>query len=320
MAIPVLEQVYGQRALPAAKMRTDFDAFQHLARVAAGLESAQVGEAEVFTQFRQALVELAGRKDRSSHLTSAMESALSAARTARRVLSDRRSGSLAEAAVRMVSGYNRVSILGGGAMARAVAAELTRTTDVTVYTRRHEPVAGVPPRPWAAIAWELASCPAVVSTIPGPIPELVRLQRTAENPLLIIDLGMPPAMEVPDTSMFDYRGVDDVASSVPWANEPEVDQVLSFEAEKAWGRLTVSQDASSIITSVVDLAERTVDDEVSRFAARFSATDDPERVLRQLAHTVARRIIHPSVSLLGSTPLTSRDLDVLARALGVERE
>lgn len=320
MAISVLEQVYGERALPAAKMRTDFDAFQHLARVAAGLESAQVGEAEVLSQFRHALVELAGRKDGSSHLMSAMESALGAARTARRMLSERRSGSLAEAAVRMVSGHSRVSVLGGGAMARAVAAELTRSTDVTVYTRRPDPVAGVLPRPWAAIASELDSFPAVVSTIPGPVPELELLQRTAEDPLLLIDLGMPPAMEVPDTSMFDYRGVDDVASSMPSATAPGVDEALSLEAEKAWGRLTVSQDACSIISSVVDIAERTVDDEVSRFAARFSATDDPEQVLRQLAHTVARRIIHPSVSLLGSTPLTSRDLHLLARALGVERE
>jgi glutamyl-tRNA reductase len=320
LAPAMLEQLYGQQALPAAKMRTDFDAFQHLARVAAGLESAQVGEAEVLAQFRQAMEKLTGREARSRQLTSVMESALGVARTARRVLSDNPSGSLAMAAARMVRDYGRVVVVGGGAMARAVAAELTRSGEVTVYARRSDPVSGFSPRPWAALSSELTTCPAVVSTIPGPIPELELLQRTAGSRLLLIDLGMPPAIEIPNPSILEYRGVDDVASSLALTPEPDAEEVLMREAEKAWGRLTVSRDASSIIMSVVDLAERTVDEEVSRFAGRFSASDDPEQVLRQLAHTVARRIIHPSISFLGSTPLTSRDLGVLARALGVDRE
>jgi len=191
---------------------------------------------------------------------------------------------------------------------------------VAVYARRSEPVAGIPSRPWEALPAALASCRAVVSTIPGPVPVLQELQRPEENPLLLIDLGMPPAVEEPDPSTLTYRGIDDVASSIPLGSEPEAEETVAIESEKTWRRLTVSREAGSIISSVIALAEHTVDDEVQRFAGGFSASQVPEQVLRQLAHKVARRIIHPSVSLLGSTPLTPEELDVLARAFGVERD
>jgi glutamyl-tRNA reductase len=102
--------------------------------------------------------------------------------------------------------------------------------------------------------------------------------------------------------------------------EPDAEETAASESENAWRRLSVSPEARSLITSVVELVERTVDDEVRRFAHRFTATEEPDQVLRQLANSVAKRIIHPSVSLLGSTPLTSSDLDVMAKALGVDRE
>jgi glutamyl-tRNA reductase len=152
------------------------------------------------------------------------------------------------------------------------------------------------------------------------VPVLQELQRPEGNPLLLIDLGMPPAVEEPDPSALTYRGIDDVAFSMSLASEPEAEATVAIESEKTWGRLTVSREAGSIISSVVALAEQTVDDEVRRFAGAFSASEEPEQVLRQLAHTVGRRIIHPAVSLLGSTPLSPGELDVLAKAFGVERD
>jgi glutamyl-tRNA reductase len=319
LAPTVLDQLYGSRALPSAKLRTDLDAFHHLARVAAGLESAQVGEAEVLSQFRQALEQLAGQTSADSELVREMEAALGVARTARRSLSDSHGRSLAVAAAHLVDSLPDVLVLGAGAMGRAVVRELDRSK-VAVYARRSEPVAGIPSRPWEGLPAVLASCRAVVSTIPGPVPVLQELQRPEGNPLLLIDLGMPPAVEEPDPSALTYRGIDDVAFSMSLASEPEAEATVAIESEKTWGRLTVSREAGSIISSVVALAEQTVDDEVRRFAGAFSASEEPEQVLRQLAHTVGRRIIHPAVSLLGSTPLSPGELDVLAKAFGVERD
>ena len=80
----------------------------------------------------------------------------------------------------------------------------------------------------------------------------------------------------------------------------------------------MADEAGSIIGAVQERVDRTVDEEVRRFGSRLSASAEPEQVLRQLAHTVARRILHPSVSLIGSTPLRPDELHDLARAFGVD--
>jgi glutamyl-tRNA reductase len=115
-------------------------------------------------------------------------------------------------------------------------------------------------------------------------------------------------------------GIDQLASSIKRIAAVSADEVAAREAAAAWQRLTVSDRAGSIISSVVDRAEQTVDEEVDRYISRLATASDPERVLRQLARSVARRILHPSVSYVGSTPLEQRDLDVVARAFGVERD
>lgn len=318
LAPTVLTDLYGSVPLPAAKMRTGLDAFHHLSRVSAGLESAQVGEDEVLAQFRQAserLVESA----RDATLLRMLEMATGVGRSGRRLLNGGTTGSLAGAAAQMVATLPEVVVLGDGAMARAVVAELD-PAKTAVYSRRPKPVAGIESRPWTEVEAVLGSCRAVVSTIPGPIPVLEQIERP-EDPLLIVDLGMPPALRHtgPSNNVV-YRGVDDAASTVRAASEPAAEEAVAVESEKAWRRLTVTHEAGSIITSVFERVDSTVDEEVSRFGSRLTSAADPEQVLRQLAHTVARRIIHPSVSFLGSTPLEPGELDVLAKAFGVEDE
>lgn len=314
----IIDELYGNRSIPAAKTRTDLDAFHHLARVATGLESAQVGEVEVLTQFRQAVDDLAGRS--ADHgLVRVMETAVGVARAARRSLVAPRDVSLAKMAVRMAGDPQGVVVLGGGAMARAVVQELNHP-DVAVFARRPATVAGMVPNPWERLPRALASCRAVISTVPGPVPVIEDMDRPNGDPLLVVDLGMPPAVSGIDPARLIYYGIDEVASSLPTDREPETEDVLAVESEKAWARLTVSPEASAILSSLIGRVDEAVDDEVRRFVGRFSSAEEPEAVLRQLAHTVARRIIHPSVSLLGSSRLTQRETDLLAEALGVERE
>jgi glutamyl-tRNA reductase len=318
LAPAVLEELYGTLPLPPGKVRTDLGAFQHLCRVAAGLESAQVGEAEVLAQFRQAVELLVAARLDDTDLGRVMEAAVGVARAGRRSLSAGHNGSLANAAARIVNSLPEVVVLGGGAMSRAVVRELDQP-NVTIYARRPKPIAGHDTRPWEEAASVLMSCRAVVSTIPGPVPLLDDLKRSGD-PLVVVDLGMPPAITDPGAAdRVIYRGVDHVASSMRSDRDPAAEEAVAIESEKAWGRLTVSHEAGSIIRSVVDRVEQTVDEEARRFAGRLLAADDSEQVLRQLAHTVARRIIHPSVSLLGSTELAPEELDVVARAFGVDR-
>lgn len=318
LAPTVLADLYGSAPLPAAKMRTGLDAFHHLSRISAGLESAQIGEEEVLTQFRQASEKLI-EASADTALVRILETATGVGRSGRKLLNGGVTGSLAGAAARMVADLPEVVVLGDGAMARAVVAQLD-PAKTAVYSRRPKPVAGIDSRPWHEVEAVLGSCRAVVSTIPGPVPLLEQIERP-DDPILIVDLGMPPALRDPGPSHdVVYRGVDDAASTVVSDPEPAAEEAVAVESEKAWQRLTVTHEAGSIITSVFDRVDMTVDEEVSRFKSRLASAADPEQVLRQLAHTVARRIIHPSVSFLGSTPLEPDELDVLAKAFGVDDE
>ena len=320
MAPELLRRLYGGRFLPAARMRTGLEAFQHLSRVAAGLESAQTGETEVLTQFRQALGRFAEGAN-GSPLTRVLETATGVARIARRSLGVERRGSLAAAAAAMAGVGDTVAILGGGAMARAVAHHLD-TRDVTAFARGPGTLAGIETRPWAELGEALSTAEVVVSTVPGPVPLLdasaFEVLRARPVPLLFVDLGMPSAISADSSPGIAYRDVDDVAAVVDTTPEPEAEDVMDRESAAAWRRLSVSPRAGSIITSVVDRAAHTVDEEVGRYVSRLRAAEDPEVVLRQLARTVARRIIHPSVAFVGSTPLDADQLDVVARVFGVD--
>lgn len=316
----VLAGLYGGTELPGSTIRSDADAFRHLARVAAGLESAQVGEREVLTQFRQAVRALEGDASAGSGLARVLESAVGVARAVRRSMPYRPDGSLAVAAARMTSQDGPVAVLGGGAMARAVVAEVSGG-EVTVFARR--PVGGTSWRPWSDVAGALSEYPTVVSTVPGPL-SLPRVRVSdvladRESPLVFIDLGMPSAVEahwLPDS--VDYRDVDAVADSLAYSVQAIADEVAAFEAAVIWDRLSVSDRAGSLIAAILTHGEAAVDDEVRRFADRLSGADDPERLLRQLARTVARRIIHPTISYVGSSPRPADELDVLARAFGID--
>lgn len=315
----ILEELYGPKQFPAYTTRTGEEAFHHLARIAAGLDSVPVGETEVLAQFRQALKRFEEDTREAKELGTVLKTAIGVGRAARRALDAEPEGSLATAAAKIAGSAPKVAVLGSGAMARAVIAELD-DPDVAVYARKPGRIAGIPTRPWSEAVEGLATVPAVISTVPGPAFDRHILAERPE-PLLFVDLGMPPAFESSQLGdSLDYRGVDDVAALVQPRPATEAERVASREAAAAWQRLTVSERAGSIINSVVDRADQTVDEEVQRFASRLTTATDPETVLRQLARTVARRILHPSVAFVGSTPLEEGELDVVARAFGVDND
>ena len=91
-------------------------------------------------------------------------------------------------------------------------------------------------------------------------------------------------------------------------------------AAAAWRRLSAPDRVGAVIAALVEQAETAVSEEVQRFAPRLSGADDPEQVLRQLAHTVARRVLHPPISFIGSTERGVEGVEVLAEAFGIDHE
>ncbi|MCI0544611.1 MAG: hypothetical protein L0Z49_09250 [Actinobacteria bacterium] len=318
-ATRLLRLLYGAAAPPVEMgvVREGLEAFVHLCRVTAGLESPQVGEPEVFTQMRQAIADY--RDQGGGELGPILSSAVGVARRARRRLGSSGGRTLAGVAAERASTAGRIAILGSGVMGRAVAGGLTGGTP-TIFSRRPTQIGGVVTHPWAEGLEALAGFDAVVSTVPGdtplyPSPDVERMLSARSEPVLIVDLGMPPGLAgIRDHPHVVYVDVDEVAANTR-ADPPHLaGERLAEDAATAWSRLGASK--GTVIAAMVEQADRAVDEEVARFLGRLGEDADP--VLRQLAHTVARRVLHPAISYLG-TASESEEAQILARVFGVPR-
>ena len=300
-------------------LREDEEAFLHLCRVAAGLESPVAGEPEVLGQFRQALTHYRQGSAADPALVRFLEAVVGVARRARRLLGDEPGGSLAGVAAQMAQPYEPVAILGSGTMARAIAARLDGK-HVSVFARRSMEVGGRAVLPWDEADRALRSFPVVIATYPGKAPLTADFRsalRERTRPLLLIDLGMPPAF-VPGDNLVRYIGIDELADAADSRPSPTVDKKLKEDAQASWRRLVMPARAGHVIAAMTAMADRAADEELARFAQRIRASDDPEHIIRQLARTVARRVVHPPIAYLGSG--APEAAEVLAQAFGIDRD
>jgi len=320
----VLAGIYGDGSMSdLGAVRSDEAAFVHLCRVAAGLDSPLIGEPEVLGQFRHAVSVCQEASPSLGGLGRVLEAAIGIGRATRRLLGDVPRGSLAALAANSAAPFGRVAILGAGAMARAAVEQLDGV-EVTVFARRPGNVAGHEPLAWEEAAEALATYPAVISTVPGKVPlftadVIARAFALRSEPLLLIDLGMPPGFTRTEPGgSVRYLGVDEVASSVDARPSVEAEESVVRGAAAGWQRLSAPDRVGAVIAAMVEQAETAVAEEVQRFASRLSGADDPERVLRQLAHTVARRILHRPISFVSSTERGVEAVEVVAEAFGID--
>ena len=322
----VLECLYGDGTLhDLGRVRTDEAAFVHLCRIAAGLDSPLIGEPEVLGQFRHAVSVCHGASGSQGRFGGVLDAAIGVGRATRRLLGEAPDGSLATLAASATAPLGRVAILGAGAMARA-AAEHLDGVEVSIFARRPGHVAGHETLPWEAASEALATYPAVISTVSGKAPPFTAEAAAGAfarrmEPLLLIDLGMPPGFARPEQGeSIRYLGVDELASAVDIQPPLEAEESVVRGAAAAWRRLSAPDRVGAVIAALVEQAETAVAEEVQRFAPRLSGADDPEQVLRQLAHTVARRVLHPPISFIGSTERGVEGVEVLAEAFGIDHE
>jgi glutamyl-tRNA reductase len=320
----VVTCLYGDRSFSdLARVRHDDEAFLYLCRIAAGLCSPVIGEPEVLSQFRHAASTTHESEPTPGPLGRVLNAAVAVGRSARRQMDHVPTGSLAILAARTAASFERVAILGAGAMARA-ATENLADAEVSVFARRPTQLAGHETRPWEDAVEALASFPVVISTVPGSSrlfsnDALHRALSRRGEPLLLIDLGMPPGFHRPDPGHpVRYLGVDDVASSIGARPPLEVEEHVVDRAASTWHRLAASDRVGVVIAAMVGQAEAAVREEVERFAKRLETATDPEPLLRQLAHTVARRVLHPSISYVGSAERGAEAVEVFAEAFGVD--
>ena len=266
----LLDDVYRDASMAKdGTIRIDEDAFLHLCRVASGLDSPMVGEMEILSQFRQATTWYAESSAAGGDLTPFLDAAVGVGRAARRRLGASPSGSLASVAALMAKRLEPIAILGSGGMAGAVARELGGL-DVSIYARAPKIIAGRSGQPWDRVPQALSTHAVVISTVPGIEPILpgdvvASALAGRREPLVLIDLGMPAGLDsAADHEMVSYVDVDDLASREGGAPPMEATDALLTQALESWYRLTPPRQAGALISSLLQQADRAVDEEVRR--------------------------------------------------------
>jgi glutamyl-tRNA reductase len=216
----------GAPALPFGVQRGS-DAFRHLCRVAVGLESAVLGEAEVLGQVRQAQAAAAEAGTLTPLLREAFRAAIATARVARAETALGRGGaSTATAAVRLAAATahgltgRHVVVVGGGEIGRLLLKHLHAAAParLDLVSRRPGP-SGVATHAPDALPGLLVGADVVFTGTDRTVITPDDLGGRAPRPLTIVDLGVPrnvvPSVgAVPGVRLHDVdalRGVVDEA-------------------------------------------------------------------------------------------------------------
>lgn len=282
-------------------------------RVACGLESAVQGEDEILGQVRRAWLDAAAAGSLSPALDRAFRQAVRAGRQVRRIGDPRAWTSLADLAAARVAGavavldQPRVLVAGTGPMGRRVAASLRaeagRRLDLTV--------AGRAPERAVAAARDFAARPALITNLPAllrdvdvavvalrvarPLVQAADLPaRSAERPLLVIDLSVPRAVELPD-------------GPEPGMSLLNVDSLNP--GARGWGRWDTADTAR--VEALVEKAVRE-----TRTGGACSDTGATLAAWRMRADSIRRRQLEQTLRRLpGLDDEARRTIDALTRSI-----
>jgi glutamyl-tRNA reductase len=304
----------------------DTSAITHLFEVAAGLDSAVLGESEILGQVRSAW-ETAQREGAArSTLNALFRAALSTGKRARSETGiGRGTASISHAAVEMITDMygdlsgKRVLVVGAGSMGEGVAVALHRAggADILVANRTAERGASLAERVGGVavglprLAEAVAAADVIVAGTGADRTLLTRslveqARGTSTRPLHVVDIGVPRNV---DPSVVELAGVslsnlDDLRD---WADRglshraAEAERVRSIVAQEVENHLleTTARQAAPLVASMHEAADRVREREVERFASRLGDLDDRQRdSVEALTKAIVAKLLHePSVRL-----------------------
>lgn len=325
----VVDEVFGELGPESSpQVRVGDDAVVHLYRIAAGLESPILGEHEILTQFRQALLEAedAGRVD--GLFARLLESAVSVGRKARELLPGSPHNSMAAVAAQVVGTADRVAVLGSGIMATAVVEGLLllpAPPEITVVARSPEKVTERPDVD--VLSFEHAR--SMIEEFPAVISATSAKRRLIDDealsnavsarttPLVLVDMAMPPDFRPPADGNVTYIAIDDLARMADRRpRSDEADALVESSALDAYRQYRDHHEVGPLIGGLMSSADEIVATAVGRFAGRLTDPAD-EAVLRQSAHTVARTLLAGPVSYVKDEDRAPEAIDVIADAFGL---
>jgi len=302
------------------------DAVRHMFRVAAGLDSMVLGEAQILGQFKAAhrLARHAGTLD--AHLDFVMRRAVSAGK---RVRTDtgigRRAGSLSEAAVEYartacgsLDGLG-VLLLGAGKMSALAARRLASYGARLYITSRGgesavdlaEQLGGVPVA-IDNISEAAAEYDVVLCSTSSPVPVLTRADvETLQSlrggrPLCIVDIAVPrdvdaQAGSVPGVTLVDLDGLGERVNANLEGRRRELPTAEAIIEDELRNTVTVlgQRDAAGpTISALTRRAEELRRREVERSLQRLDVDDAVRAQVDVLTRSLVRKLLHGPIAHL----------------------
>lgn len=299
------------------RLLRDRDAVRHLLRVAAGLESAVVGEDQILAQLRMATQSLRADPRRDPVVDRLAQTALGVGRRVRRGGRPREAG-LAERALgwllrRMAVGARpRLLVVGAGAMGRSVAfVARRRGLQVTIATRTPRRLFdGLEAIDLAAAVVRVGSHDGIVIALAGPWTAAEDAPADGFPP--VVDLSSPGALpphlavRLADQGT-GYVGIDDLfghgSASRPstaggtFATRAAAESESAARAFETW---LGARSAAAAARRLVARSARRRDARVERALRKLPELDDRGRdLVRQLAVQVAADVLHEPLTHLG---------------------
>jgi glutamyl-tRNA reductase len=328
---------------PFLGVRFDDDVTMHLFAVAAGLESAVIGESEVLGQVRRAWERAHDERVSGPVLAGLFRHAVE---TGKRVRSEtgigRGTTSFAHAAVeladrRLASGLGgvRALVIGAGHMGSGVVSAMAskpdgqRPEDVVVANRdraRAEAVAASAPSRLSVRAAGLdevpellGACDVAFTAVQGAHPvigtdQLLTGRSGPVQPLLIVDLGMPRNVEERMGALADVTLVDmeDLRSSVDLVlrerlvETEQARQIVAEEMER-YREASRARGAAPVVAALRSRLEDIRAGELARRRGGFDSLSDSDwERIDSVTRAVLAKLVHEPTLLLKETAGTPR--------------
>jgi glutamyl-tRNA reductase len=309
---------------PSLYVRFDTDAVRHTLRVAAGLDSMVVGEAQILGQMRQAY-QLATEHDAAGRLLH--ELMRHALRTGKRVHTetniDAAGRSVVGAALGLVPGGvagRAALVVGAGSMGALALSTLSRmgagpllvTSRTATSADRLAEAYGARAVPLAELARHLAQVDIVVSATASVAPVItvdlaalaVEGRAAGARPLSIVDLAVPRDVEpgvgaLPGVSLIDLASIAAApGEALSTADREAAEAIVAAEvaAFQTWRR---GADAAPTVAALRARADEIVAAELRRlWHRRGDLTEEQRAEIVHMVHRVVQRLLHrPTVRI-----------------------
>ncbi len=325
---PVIEALARARGLSPPEggapfyVRTGKEAARHLFRVAAGVESMVVGEAEILGQVRSAFAAATAARTHNAVLSRLFHSAIRVGRRARNETGiGRHAVSVSSTAVALarktvgdLSSSTVLVVSAGGAgklTARSLAEAGVRQMLVTsrTFERARELATdlGAAPVPFNRLDWALGQADIVITSTGASEfligPELVRSSRNGDGrPLLLIDIAVPrdvdPAVRaLPGVHLFDIDDLRSVARDNLNARRAEIQRVEAI-VEEELARFSEWLRSLQVVPTIAALrkrAEAIRRAELKRTLPRLGLDENARRRIEAMSEAIVKRLLHDPI-------------------------